>query len=916
MKTKIITITTVLIALVSVVFAQQYERVLKIYKGEDIISYKVSEIDSIKFDKLPIYEISARAVPAVGGSVTINGGSASQNVVSGSSVSLDAVANEGYAFVKWTVNDVQVSTQNPFVTTAEETTDFVAVFERVLNYCTPTGNMSSAKSRKLNSFTLTDGGENSLSVTNVQTSYSDAVYKDNTASVLEVNTGATLSFSSLNWEGFWMHAYVYIDYDRDGIFNQTLNATGATGGEVVSYSFYSSTGSSSGTNSIGNSVVEGVVLNMNTIPSWTLPADLAPGDYRLRFKIDWNDLDPCGSVLSGNTIQGNAGCVCDITLRVKAAEPLATVTVNPADAGTAQITDENPNDQIVVLSAVNNSGYVFLNWTVNDVLVSSENPYTATVTTPTEFVANFRTAQSCAVSVVAGEGGSATISADNVLEGETVLLEATPDEEYIFTHWTVAGVEVSDENPYEPIVTEPTEYMANFKIPMMCTITFVAGVGGSVDVESIDTMEGEPISFEAIPDEGYEFVNWTIDGVVVSTENPCNTMKATQTCTITANFKLREVSLPKVYVETPGGVAITSKEIWTEGSTIRILDKYGDEVFNDTTSIRGRGNSTWSYPKKPYALKLKKKNAILGMPKHKRWVLLANWMDRTLMRNAVSFEMARQCMDWAPRGEFVEFYLNGVHQGNYYLCEQIKIDKNRVNITAFEDAEGTGTEGGFLLEFDTNYQTEINYFFTKNKNFPVTIKDPDEEFVTSWSHPYYTYIKNYVDSVETYLKDGDYVSAFERMDTATYVDYWLIHEVTTNEEPQHPKSCYMYKDAGGKIKAGPVWDFDWGTFLPDRSGLLISNYLWYGYLLNSPEFVAVAKARWAVLKPKFMQLTTFIDETAEKIHQSEAVNHDMWPIGGFRPNGDEDMTFDEAVERMKQALLYRINEVDVAINNL
>ena len=68
------------------------------------------------------------------------------------------------------------------------------------------------------------------------------------------------------------------------------------------------------------------------------------------------------------------------------------------------------------------------------------------------------------------------------------------------------------------------------------------------------------------------------------------------------------------------------------------------------------------------------------MPKHKRWVLLANWMDRTLLRNDVAFEMARRVMDWAPRGQFVELYLNGVHQGNYYLCEQIKVDKNRVNI--------------------------------------------------------------------------------------------------------------------------------------------------------------------------------------------------------------------------------------------
>ena len=196
--------------------------------------------------------------------------------------------------------------------------------------------------------------------------------------------------------------------------------------------------------------------------------------------------------------------------------------------------------------------------------------------------------------------------------------------------------------------------------------------------------------------------------------------------------------LPKVHINTPGGVEITSKEIWTKGCEITIVDENGDVSLDATTSLRGRGNSTWLYPKKPYAIKLDSKATVLGMPKHKRWVLLANWMDRTLMRNAVSFEMARQIMDWAPRGKFVELFLNGEYQGNYYLCEQIKIDKNRVNIKEFDDDATDGESGGYLLEFDTNYKGEINYFMTSSYEYPVTIKDPDEECITSWKHPLFT----------------------------------------------------------------------------------------------------------------------------------------------------------------------------------
>ena len=94
---------------------------------------------------------------------------------------------------------------------------------------------------------------------------------------------------------------------------------------------------------------------------------------------------------------------------------------------------------------------------------------------------------------------------------------------------------------------------------------------------------------------------------------------------------------------------------------------------------------TFLYPKKPYALKLDDKISILGKPAHKRWVLLANWMDRPLLRNRISLKVAEKTgLAWTPGSEFVEVVLNGVHLGNYLLCEQIKMDKNRVNISSLK----------------------------------------------------------------------------------------------------------------------------------------------------------------------------------------------------------------------------------------
>lgn len=134
---------------------------------------------------------------------------------------------------------------------------------------------------------------------------------------------------------------------------------------------------------------------------------------------------------------------------------------------------------------------------------------------------------------------------------------------------------------------------------------------------------------------------------------------------------LSNTGLPIVVINTPNRKMIPSKhEDWMENTQLTIYNPDLTIDYQESISIRGRGNSTWNFPKKPYALKLDEKASILGMPKHKRWVLLANWLDRTMMRNSAAFYISEQTdLAWTPRGEFVEVVLNGRHKGNYYLCE-------------------------------------------------------------------------------------------------------------------------------------------------------------------------------------------------------------------------------------------------------
>lgn len=174
-------------------------------------------------------------------------------------------------------------------------------------------------------------------------------------------------------------------------------------------------------------------------------------------------------------------------------------------------------------------------------------------------------------------------------------------------------------------------------------------------------------------------------------DKPINNEPETEESPLQA-LGLPDTGLPVIVINTPGAKTIDSKEDWIESAAVKIYNIKGEIETEASTAIKGRGNTTWSYPKKPYTLKLDSKTEILGMPKHKRWVLLANWMDRTMMRNDISLEMGRRskALEWTPRGQFIELVLNNRHLGNYYLCEQIKIDESRVNISELDE---NATEG-------------------------------------------------------------------------------------------------------------------------------------------------------------------------------------------------------------------------------
>lgn len=420
------------------------------------------------------------------------------------------------------------------------------------------------------------------------------------------------------------------------------------------------------------------------------------------------------------------------------------------------------------------------------------------------------------------------------------------------------------------------------------------------------------------------------------------------------------------------GINVRSKDAdWVETDKMAVYNADGSVDMKEALcGIRLRGNSTQKFPKKPFAIKLVSKASVLGMPKHKRWVLLANWMDRTMLRNAVAFEVAHQTenayadgLGWNPHGYSVEVVMDGRHVGNYYLCEQIKIDGDRVDIKdCIEDIIGDGNANptmadcGYLLEFDDNYD-EVDKFRTA-RGLPCMFKDE----VTKYSADIFNQVKARIEAVESNLEAGNYEAAYSDLDINSVIDYFFIQELTFNDEYKHPKSVYMLIDGDGKLTAGPVWDFDWQTFINYDKVQAMNNkyggtyscrknnewlygasklaeyhgipgiwgdydyvndqpYMWYPLLFKDTNFRAKVQERWGVIYPQLLSVVAKIDEFAALNKVSEQFNYAMWPLVGLKNsvgsafNGDEDMSFDEAIATMKQAYTERLEWMNSSITS-
>ncbi len=352
--------------------------------------------------------------------------------------------------------------------------------------------------------------------------------------------------------------------------------------------------------------------------------------------------------------------------------------------------------------------------------------------------------------------------------------------------------------------TLATDYKEPYFPDVGIYIDYVASnsQAGTVQGGGTHRVDSQPAGeVTAIANLGYRFAGWS-DGVTTPTRTGDT---ATENKQVVALFEYETMELPILHITTANGQDVQSKTEYL-GASLSVFNTEKDYCLDQLQmEIRGRGNKTWEYEKKSYKLKLSEQQSLLGLGegKAKKWVLLANVCDQSLLRNYVALHLAGAMPYgvWSPDCTSVEVYLNGEYRGVYLLCEEIDVNANKVNIP--EDLTGAGSDDiGFLVEISGNPKSPT--FECNDRDYQIHSELSTDE---SEAHAQQQYISNYIRSAWKAVQDGDEEKIARLIDVDSLVNAYLVEEILKNLDCGYD-SFYLYREPGGKLTFGPLWDFD------------------------------------------------------------------------------------------------------------
>ena len=423
----------------------------------------------------------------------------------------------------------------------------------------------------------------------------------------------------------------------------------------------------------------------------------------------------------------------------------------------------------------------------------------------------------------------------------------------------------------------------------------------------------------------------------------------------TYNVNVHNSGIPVLYLNTPNGKAISSKTEWINNTDMIMYNADGSvnyDAGSDKVQVKGRGNSTWdaSSDKRPYAIKQNKKDEVLGMLEHKRWILLANYYDATFLRNEMANYLSKRytTADWSPSGFNVELVLNGKHVGNYYFCEQAKINKNRVpgEYLVEADYKVKSTGGGGFMWGGGGGGGNAGYQFEGSKSSNVfNVKHPE----VGDNSTELQYVKGKINGLEEALYGGNWDKVKELIDLPSFADWYVIKELSKDYDGNMFTSCYCHIMKDGIIRMGPVWDFDlafggnpFETMFGGGGGMWGgggggTDYAWYNkpedyyigakeqgtntnwflHFFKQKEFLALVKERIDWMVNDMDVIMAYIDQkgkenelsaTANKVGYSASSGGGgmMWGGGGGGTNNVSIEDYQKSIDVMKKFIKERL----------
>lgn len=312
--------------------------------------------------------------------------------------------------------------------------------------------------------------------------------------------------------------------------------------------------------------------------------------------------------------------------------------------------------------------------------------------------------------------------------------------------------------------------------------------------------------------------------------------------------------IAQMYIYTP--VSITTKYHDNRDVTVTIIDESGKIDTVDTSSnIKIRGNTTSQAPKKPWNIKLKKKKSVLGMPKGKKWCILANSFDKSLIRNRLSYQMGLENgLGYNCESRFIEVYVNGVYNGNYLITEPVETGDGRVEIDPY-DADNMDV----LLELGTRNEDGVDHFYTTTETFDVNEPEKGDDLTDAEVDAKIARIEAYLENFEGTLKNGTYDEILDYINEDSFVDFYIINELFKNVDFDFSSTRFYIK--GDTIYAGPMWDLDlssgnckssyYTSYYVDGvswKGYYCQGMGWYKQLFKRDNFYSKVKERYAKLQ--------------------------------------------------------------------